>query len=243
MSARLSLGPIAAAAIAALLFAAGCQSVGERLVYSADPRLSGQLCRPDGPGPFPAVVFNHGGVGDIIGGDPLGSCAALAKAGYVGFSPIRRLTRTLVGHGDDVDAAIAKVKSLPYVDAGRLGLIGFSRGGMLTLLAATTRNDLKAVVIMATASGGRGQLSRGMAEAARISAPVLLLVAENDTGSRTSMGFNTMDGMRGLERALKDAGKDVRLVVYPAFGGDGHQLFFSVGSYWKDVTAFLAQHL
>ena len=30
--------------------------------------LKGQLCRPKGDGPFPAVVYNHGGLGTIIGG-------------------------------------------------------------------------------------------------------------------------------------------------------------------------------
>ena len=62
----------------------------EEVTYRTDPDLKGYLCRPEGNGPFPAAIFNHGGLGDIIGGAPEGTCEALAEAGFVGFSPIRR---------------------------------------------------------------------------------------------------------------------------------------------------------
>lgn len=35
----------------------------EDLIYRKSPVLSGKLCVPDGPGPFPAVMYNHGGKG------------------------------------------------------------------------------------------------------------------------------------------------------------------------------------
>jgi hypothetical protein len=45
--------------------AAGVREV----VYTTKPEtLKGYLCRPSGAGPFPAVLYNHGGLGDIIGG-------------------------------------------------------------------------------------------------------------------------------------------------------------------------------
>jgi len=59
----------------------------EEVTYRTDPDLKGYLCRPEGNGPFPAAIFNHGGLGDIIGGAPEGTCEALAEAGFVGFSP------------------------------------------------------------------------------------------------------------------------------------------------------------
>ena len=44
--------------------------------------------------------------------------------------------------------------------------------------------------------------------------------------------------------ALEKAGKPVRLVVYPAFGRDGHLLFFQVRQpYWADVVKFLKDKL
>ncbi len=222
------------------VFLASCVAGGKRVAYSpADASLRGSLCKPEGPGPFPAIVYNHGGLGDIIGGAPDETCAALAKAGFVGFSPIRRLTRPLHGHMDDVNAGIDYVKRLAYVAPGRLGIMGFSRGGMLTYRAATQRTDLKAVVIMAAAV--HRFLDLGLASS--VSAPVLVLVAENDTGSRTTLGRNTLEGTKRLASALKEAGKDARLIIYPPYGGDGHQLFFAIGSYWPDVLAFFRRHL
>lgn len=225
------------------LLVAACVSAGTYVTYrSGEPTLSGRLCKPEGPGPFAAVIFNHGGLGSIIGGAPDATCAALAEAGYVGFSPIRRLTRPLFGHLDDVAAAIDYVKSVPGVDGARLGMIGFSRGGMLTFQTAVRRNDLKAVVIMAAAAGPRGDALTSE-DASAVTAPVLILVAENDTGSRTTMGGNTLRYTRELAAALKAAKRDAELIVYPPYGSDGHQLFFSVGDYWPDVTAFLDRNL
>ena len=143
---------------------------------------------------------------------------------------------------DDVMAAVSYLKSLKYVDKDRIGIMGFSRGGMLTYQAATRQNAFKAVVIMATAMGRDG---RGLnpAMATNISAPVLLLVAKNDTGSRKTMGMNTVKETKKLYNVLKEAEKDVELIIYPPHGNDGHSLFFSVGNYWEDIAGFLKQHL
>ena len=136
--------------ISVLLFACGAK--GSSVIYSKEGyELKAQLCRPAGNGPFPAVIYNHGGLGTTIGGAPSETCTALAKEGYVGFSPIRRPTRSLYGHLDDVMAALDYLRGLPSVDRGRMGIMGFSRGGMLTYQAATRKKDFKAVVIMATA--------------------------------------------------------------------------------------------
>jgi dipeptidyl aminopeptidase/acylaminoacyl peptidase len=229
---------IAAFGIALLL--AACQTGGGQAVYrTGEYTLQGKLCKPEGPGPFPAVIYNHGGLGTIIGGAPEPSCTLLAEAGFVGFSPIRRQTRPLFGHLDDVMAAVDYVKNLAYVDPGRLGIMGFSRGAILTYLAATERRDFKAVIIMGAAVHRALNLSKADA----VSAPVLLLVAENDTGSHRTLDRNTHAGTLRLNRALKDAGKDVRLIVYPPYGDDGHMLFFTIEDYWDDVIAFLKRHV
>ena len=214
----------------------GCASrMGRDVVYSrSEFTLSGMLCAPKGPGPWPAVIFNHGGLGRIVGGTPKETCSALARAGYVGFSPIRRPTRSLFGHLDDVQAALNFIKSQEFVDENRIAMMGFSRGGMLTYQAATSRNDLKAVIIMAIAVNRFVDLSA----ATSISAPVLLLVAKNDTGSRRTHGQNTLEGMRDLNRALNLAKKKTQFIEYPAYGNDGHLLFFSINHYWKDILSF-----
>ncbi len=209
---------------------------------TGEPTLTGYLCKPAGPGPFPAVVYNHGGLGHIIGGAPRETCRALAASGIVGFSPIRRQTRPLHGHLDDVMAGLEYVRGLDVADPGRIAMIGFSRGGLLTFMAATSGKDLRGVAIMASASG-RGHLEAELTDAGAVTAPVLILVAENDTGSRRTMGQDLVRASRRIDRALRAAGRPSRLIVYPPQGDDGHSIFFDVGSYWADVEKFLNDNL
>jgi dipeptidyl aminopeptidase/acylaminoacyl peptidase len=57
--------------------------------------LVGFLSKPFGPGPFPAVVWNHGSEQDPKPDVQFATCASLfVAAGYVVFMPIRR------GHGE-----------------------------------------------------------------------------------------------------------------------------------------------
>lgn len=218
----------------------GCVTSSQNVIYSkGNYNLSGKLCKPEGRGPFPAIVYNHGGAGQIIGGAPEETCLALAEAGFIGFAPIRRPTRPLFGHLDDVNDAVDYLKNLPIVQSSRIGIIGFSRGALLTYQAAIQRQDINALVIMASAV----HPSMNLSHAAKITAPVLVLVSENDTGSRRTHGKNTLKATKVLFRALKEAKKNSKLIIYPPYSNDGHTLFFSVGSYWTDVIAFLRAHL
>jgi dienelactone hydrolase len=57
--------------------------------------LVGYIYKPDGPGPFPTVVWNHGSEPNPGGGPQFDSVAAIfVPAGYVVVAPTRR------GHGD-----------------------------------------------------------------------------------------------------------------------------------------------
>ncbi len=181
-------------------------------------------------------------MGNIIGGAPVETCQALQKKGFVGMSPIRRPTKSLRGHMDDVMAAVTYLKRLNYVDPNRIGILGFSRGGMLTYQAAARYMDFKAVVIMATAMGKGGRVL-DLNEAGNINAPILVLVAKNDTGSRRTGGMNTLSGTKKIVQAMESADRNVKLLIYPPYCNDGHTLFFTVGPYFKDITAFFSKHL
>ena len=202
----------------------------QEVVYRTTGSLTfkGYLAKPEGPGPFPVVVYNHGGLGNIVGGPPAKTARALAESGYVGFSPIRRKTVSLHGHLDDVLAAVEFVKNLDCTDANDVAIMGFSRGALLTYMAVTTGERFSAAIMMAPARG-RGAIDRFLSRAERVDVPALILVAKNDDVSSSYK----------LAAALRAAEKEVELIVYPPYGQDGHRMFFEVGDYWKDVTGFL----
>lgn len=94
------------------------------------------VCWPGGEGPFPAVLYNHGGKRAAVGGDLEATCEALADAGYIARSEKRPESITLTGHLDDVLQALTALRARHDVDPDRVGIMGFSRGGLLTLQAA-----------------------------------------------------------------------------------------------------------
>lgn len=210
----------------------------EEVTYRSGNQIrKAYLSRPKGAGPFPAAIYNHGGLGATVGGAPGATCEALAGAGFVGFSPIRRTEISMEGNLQDVLLAIDYVKDLEFVDPNRIALIGFSRGGLLTLMAATQRPDLRAIVVMAAAPG-KGHAERLLREVDRITAPVLLMVAENDRVQADHVRL-----MRRFKEALESTNQEVELILYPPYGSDGHRMFFEVGGYWPDVVEFLKEHL
>lgn len=128
--------------------------------------LVGYAYHPDGNGPFPTVIWNHGSEKNPGGGPQFDSVAAVfVPAGYAVFAPMRRghsdseggyIVDTLnaaraIGDGSDRKlmvrlleteqlgdqlAGVAFAKTLPFVDARRLVVAGCSFGGIQTLLAA-----------------------------------------------------------------------------------------------------------
>jgi len=118
----------------------------------AGENIPAVLVKPDGPGPFPAIVILHdcSGLGPRSSGAPERWARELTKQGYVIVIPDSFTTR---GHADgvctdtspsrtevnpvrrarDAYAALAYVRTLPYVSGERVGLMGGSHGGSTTL--------------------------------------------------------------------------------------------------------------
>ena len=160
----------ALAAIALLAAAAPIQNAPfnkTRATFKSGPNtLIGFSYHPDGPGPFPTVIWNHGSEKDPAGGPQFDSVAKVfVPAGYAVFATVRRghvgsegpyvvdtlnaARERLDGSAqvllvrlheteqlDDQLAGVAYAKTLPFVNAGKLVVAGCSFGGIQTLLAA-----------------------------------------------------------------------------------------------------------
>jgi carboxymethylenebutenolidase len=119
----------------------------------------------------------------------------------------------------DLDAIVDWVKKHTSAMADRVGMTGFCRGGMYTLLYAARSSELKAAVPW------YGQLRPALTPgvrtvgpldvAARISAPVLGLYGAED------LGIPVAD-VKTLEAAMKEAGRTAEFVIYP---GAPHAFF------------------
>lgn len=110
--------------------------------------MVGALYRPSAPGPRPAVLALGGAGGGLSegGAETLasGGFAALALA-YFGTDPLpRELVEIPLEY---FERAIAWLRAQPEVNAGRVAVVGNSKGGELALLlGATYPQDVKAVV-------------------------------------------------------------------------------------------------
>lgn len=248
----------------------------EELTYlSKGLKIKGYLYRPPGPGPAPAIIYSHGSVrrGQLV--EPRRyewRAYRLARLGYAVLVAERRgyggsegegviggegnpnsLRYGLPGEVQDVLSAIAYLKGRPEIDATRIALLGKSLGGLVSLLAAAERPDLRGAISLA---GGYGFGDRTMGPtmlfvqnelrgaARRLRVPTLLMHAQND---RTV----PLDFSRMVYEELRQRDVTAAIEVYPPFkvAGkelDGHALFDGVKGlpyFWGDLSNFLAEAL
>ena len=196
------------------------------------------LCRPEGKGPFAAVIWSHGRVEKTKKSGWQRMCEALASEGVLAFIPIGEIERgtrprDISYNQAELSRAVDYVKGLSDVDPSRLALMGHSRGGLLTLMVGLERKDLKALIITAPADV-RPYFLGSVAQVSRLNVPVLLLVEKGD-----EMG--SLGAVDILDQALRNDGKEVRTIRYDR--GGGHYLFVRVDYWWDDLRTFLREKL
>jgi carboxymethylenebutenolidase len=237
---------------------------------SGEYTLAGFLFLPPGEGPFAAMVFNHGSGVDKGSTDLCkpSVAATLMSWGIAGFIPHRRgygnspgpgwrdevtaefgtkeydtqLVARLDKESDDVVAALDYLQHRPEIDAGHIGVMGSSFGGINTLLAASKTERFRCAVEFAGAAMNWERTPRlrqhMMAAAQALTQPIFFIQAEND--------FSTAP-TKELSAALDGTGKVVEAHVFPGFGAgpwEGH-LFERLGTmiWGPRVRRFLEQWL
>jgi dienelactone hydrolase len=181
-------------------------------------QIPAMLSRPDGPGPFPAVVIMHdcSGLGAGSGGAPGRWAAELVERGYVVVLPDSFKTRGWPsgvcmegspGRADvsplrrtyDARAALAYLRTLPFVDARRIGLMGGSHGGTTTLNTMLLSGFAAAVALYPRCA------PRGVY---RPTGPVLILIGEKDD-------WTPAEPCRRLAEAAQAGRQPVSIKIYP----------------------------
>ncbi|MDO8560297.1 MAG: alpha/beta fold hydrolase [bacterium] len=137
---------------------------------SGELKISGIMNVPSGKGPYPLLLLNHGYIDPAVYTNGRGLKREqdyLARAGYVVLHSDYRNhadsdresdpeQRFRMGYAEDVMNAIAAVRAadLPFVDASRVGMLGHSMGGGVTLQLMAAKPDLiTAAVLFAPVSG------------------------------------------------------------------------------------------
>jgi hypothetical protein len=126
--------------------------------------LAGTVLIPDGPGPFPAVVFVTGSGPQDRDETLLGHHPFLVIADYLARHGIASLryddrgvahstgnfaTSTSADFADDAEAAVRFLRGVPGISRDRVGIIGHSEGGLIGPMVAARSRDVAFVVMMA----------------------------------------------------------------------------------------------
>lgn len=222
------LGKLGAAALVASVILGGCASAGvsfENVTPGAPLRISAQEFRPRGSGQFAAVVLMHGCHG--VSASNRAWARWFSERGYValvvdswaprglaeGCTPGEELPNT--ARFDDAIGALRWLQGRPYVDRERVGIIGWSNGGVFAMAAVNgptfERTKKRGVEIpepgfraaVGVYPGGCPSLINE-----RSARPLLLLIGSDDDWTLASECVELADKQRAK-------GADVTLVVYP----------------------------
>lgn len=202
--------------------------------------IGGILYRPSTTTTAAAVIVLHGWLTAGSNGAALieGRARRLSDAGYVaiaismrGWPPSSGADDCGLRQPDDVVAVAQWLRTVPGVAADRVGLVGFSQGGQVALLAAARDSRLGAVVayfpvtdvarwktttanadipqyITQVCEPGGSDARSPVTRAAAIAPPVLLVHGDADTRVPTEQSVR-------MATALGDAGRAVELFLVP----------------------------
>jgi len=232
--------------------------------------LTGKLTKPQGDGPFPAVVLLHGCSGIGKGSDDWAE--RLATWGYValqvdslgprGQSEVCANPFGVPFHIRAQDAYDAKsyLSGLPFVDRTRIAGMGWSHGGLTTLASVSKSNYATSAAFVTTnleppKQGGPFRAAIAfypfcLGQLDDSNAPLLILIGERDTWCPAALCQMKMPSGK--------TANEVILKIYPgayhAFDWEGvdlvrlqrHRLLYNpeaLADSIVQVREFLAKHL
>ena len=225
-------------------------------------RLRVFLAMPPGSGPFPSVQIHHAGGGY----EPVYEEMAteLAERGFVGIAMIHRgypgsggFMEYGKGEIDDIGNLTEEMKTRPYIDPGRMGIMGYSRGAHNALLAVERFDYFRAAALWSTPVdmvdhvslnpwiaemfGGYPEevpeeyrIRSSILFVERIDCPLLLIHGEMDDVVPIRHTLR-------LAEAMKEMGKPFELKIFPEEGHIWSLEGFDLN--WRLTAAFFEHHL
>ena len=147
----LALALLAPSGTAAAQTASQCAPAPEIATVTQDVAQDGlvaRFIRPEGPGPFPALLILGGSEGGSGGVRSL--AAPFARQGYAVLALSYFKAEGLPPHLDRLpleyfDRGLAWLSAQPSVDRSRIGIFGISKGAEAALLVATRHPEIRAV--------------------------------------------------------------------------------------------------
>jgi len=196
-------------------------------IAAAGVTLGGILFRPEAAEVRPGIIVLHGWQPAGTNGAALVEARArrYSEDGYValalsmrGWPPSGGADDCGLRQPDDVARAVERLGKQPGVNAARIGLVGFSQGGQVALLAAARRAPVRAVVayypvtdvarwkttttntdipgyITAVCEPGGADARSPLSRASEIAAPLLLVHGDQDTRVPTEQSTLLLDAV------------------------------------------------
>jgi carboxymethylenebutenolidase len=231
---------------------------------SGNLTLSGVLYKPEGVGPFPAILYNHGSAPGMLSKDAFEALGPVfARRGWVFFGPYRRGQglSSAAGPfiGDQIDVAqknggiragAATMVRLLETDhlKDQLAALAWLRTQNFVqpdriAVAGNSFGGVEAVLGAETASYCAAIDSAGGAQSWAVAPELQAVMIRAVRTSRAPVFFfqaaNDYDlsPSRALSTAMKEAGKESDMKIYPPYGetaADGHSFGYFGSAVWAD---------
>jgi dipeptidyl aminopeptidase/acylaminoacyl peptidase len=231
---------------------------------SGDLTLHGIIYKPKGPGPFPAIVYNHGSAPGMLSSEAFEALGPVfASHGWVFFGPYRR--------GQGLSASAGPYIGDQIATAEKIGGLSAAAATMVRLLETDHLNDQlaarewlreqsfvkpDAIAVAGNSFGGIETVlgaerenycaaidSAGGAQSWTQAPELREVMTRAVRNSKAPIFFFQAENdydlspSKTLSGAMKDAGKPYDVKIYPAWGnsvGEGHTFGYFGATVWAD---------